>query len=144
MTCAYRSSSADPFIAVVCKNDALPMSEFCAEHQDDDGDGKVRPPVWQAISLLTLTASRSSGPVLAVMVSPADFVVIAFEVLAPPSRGASELEAAAAVFGSHSHKVVGQSLSLSAGVALAESYAAAWLESDAACAALCACGEIAV
>lgn len=104
---------------------------------------KVRPPEWSAVSLLTLTTQRGAGgPVLAVMVSPGDFVVIAFEVLEPPRRGASNVEAATAVFSAHAHKVIGQAVSMSAAVSLAESYAAAWLESDAKAAELCACGEI--
>ncbi len=104
---------------------------------------KVRPPQWSSVALLTLTATRGTdGPVLAVMVSPGEFVVIAFEVLEPPRRGASSAEAASAVFSAHAHKVIGQAVSMPAAVALAESYVAAWLESDAKAAELCACREI--
>jgi hypothetical protein len=103
---------------------------------------KVRPPAWSMVALLTLTAQRPDGPVLAVMVSPSDYVVIAFEVREPPKRGATDVEAATAVFGAHAHKVVGQAVSMAAAVALANHYVAAWLESDAAAAELCKCVEI--
>jgi len=101
---------------------------------------KARPPTWLSMSLLVLTAQRADGLVLAVMVSTSDFVVMGFEV-ASPKRGVTDLEAASAVFASHAHKVIGQAATLGEGVALAERYTQAWLESDAA-AALCACGEI--
>lgn len=101
---------------------------------------KLRPPTWLAVSLLSLTAQRPGGLVLAVMVSVDDFVVVAFETSAP-SPGSTNAEAAAAIFGSHAHKVIGQGVSLAGGVAIAERYAAAWLVSDEA-AALCGCGEI--
>jgi len=104
---------------------------------------KVRPPAWSAISLLTLSAGpRADGRLLAVMASPSDFVVMAFEVHNPPKRGSSDAEAAAAVFAAHAHKVVGQAVSLPAAVLLAEQYVQAWLESDAAALALCTCTEI--
>jgi len=105
---------------------------------------KIRPPSWSAVSLLALGCERpSDGRLLAVMVSPSDFVVMAFEVHDPPARGSSDVEAASAVFAAHAHKVVGQGVSFAAAVMLAESYAAAWLESDAAAATLCKCTEIA-
>lgn len=104
---------------------------------------KVRPPQWSSVALLTLTAQRGAdGPVLAVMVSPADFVVIAFEAFQPARRGASDVEAVSSVFAAHNHKVLGQAVSMAAAVELAEKYTAAWLESSARAAELCACGEI--
>jgi hypothetical protein len=104
---------------------------------------KVRPPAWSSVALLTLTGQRGvDGPVLAVMVSPSDCVVIAFEVQNPPARGASEVEAASAVFAAHAHKVIGKAVSMGEAVALANHYMGAWLESDEAAAELCRCTEI--
>jgi len=104
---------------------------------------KIRPPSWSAVSLLALGCERpTDGRLLAVMVSPTDFVVMAFEVHNPPARGSSDVEAAGAIFAAHAHKVVGQAVSFAAAVMLAESYATAWLESDAAAETLCACREI--
>lgn len=102
---------------------------------------KQRPPEWRAVSLLTLAVVRQADRrMLALLVDVSDFTIVAFETGEPP-RGATGLEAAAAVFGSHAHKVVGQGTSLAQGVALAELYASAWVESDEA-AERCRCGEI--
>ena len=104
---------------------------------------KLKPPSWVTLGFLALTAERADGRVLAVVVSPTDLVVMGFEVHNLPKRGVGGVEAANAVFGSHAHKVIGQAVSMAEVVALANHYVGAWLESDAAAAALCNCGEIA-
>lgn len=101
---------------------------------------KVRPPQWTALSMLTLAVVRPDRRMLALLVDVNDFTVMGFET-AEPERGATPLEAAASVFGSHAHKVVGRRTSLAEAVVLAEQYAGAWQSSDQA-ELDCICGEI--